>query len=250
MFFSAMGGCCGKNKSQEQQMLEEMEKMMAAQMKQMEQQMAEAKKQQRQMVAEVRAATAPALVALKRSETFRELSSETSKDPRVEMWELVLKKAVFTNEAMQDELGALFDKYDSNHNGTLEKDELRHILAEFARAKLKVLDAEEAQMEAQFKKQEKMMKGLGGGAEMGQAMFDMARQQIRSKRACLESQAKGVLSEQMVDLMYETLDKDKNGSVSKEEFLAGAVSSLMAEQLAARQMAQVGESMGEECKQM
>ena len=34
------------------------------------------------------------------------------------------------------------------------------------------------------------------------------------------------------------------------EFLAGAVSSLMAEQLAARQMAQVGESMGEECKQM
>ena len=81
-------------------------------------------------------------------------------------------------------------------------------------------------------------------------MFDMARQQIRSKRTCLESQAKGVLSEQMVDLMYETLDKDKNGSVSKEEFLAGAVSSLMAEQLAARQMAQVGESMGEECKQM
>ena len=81
------------------------------------------------------------------------------------MWELVLKKAVFTNEAMQDELGVLFDKYDSNHNGTLEKDELRHILAEFARAKLKVLDAEEAQMEAQFKKQEKMMKGLGGGAE-------------------------------------------------------------------------------------
>merc|ERR1719407_237227 len=119
----------------------------------MEQQMAEAKKQQQQMVAEVRAATAPALVALKRSETFRDVSSETSKDPRVEMWELVLKKAVFTNEAMQDELGALFDKYDSNHNGTLEKDELRHILAEFARAKLKVPDAEEARMEAQFKKQ-------------------------------------------------------------------------------------------------
>ena len=110
--------------------------------------------------------------------------------------------------------------------------------------------AEEARMEAQFKKQEAMMKKMGGGAEMGKAMFDMARQQIRSKRACLESQAKGVLSEQMVDLMYETLDKDKNGSVSKEEFLAGAVSSLMAEQLAARQMAQVGESMGEECKQM
>ena len=75
------------------------------------------------------------------------------------------------------------------------------------------------------------------------AMFDMARQQIRSKRTCLESQAKGVLSEQMVDLMYETLDKDKNGSVSKEEFLAGA----HLKQLAARQMAQVGESMGEEC---
>ena len=66
-------------------MCEEMEKMMAAQMKQMEQQMAEAKKQQQQMVAEVRAATAPALRALKRSETFKELSSETSKDPRVEM---------------------------------------------------------------------------------------------------------------------------------------------------------------------
>ena len=41
-------------------MCEEMEKMMAAQMKQMEQQLAEAKKQQQQMVAEVRAATAPA----------------------------------------------------------------------------------------------------------------------------------------------------------------------------------------------
>ena len=226
------------------------EEMMATQMKQMEQQVAEAKKQQQQMVAEVKAATAPALAALKRSETFKEESSETSKDPRVEMWELVMKKVVVTNEAMQNELSALFDKYDSNHNGTLEKDELKHILAEFAQAQLKAMDAEEAKMEAQFKKQEEMMKGLGGGAEMGKAMFDMARQQIRSKRTCLESQAKGVLSEQMVDLMYEKLDKDKNGSVSKEEFLAGAVSSLMAEQLAAKQMAQMGESMGEECKQM
>ena len=123
-------------------------------------------------------------------------------------------------------------------------------LAELAQAQLKAMDAEEAKMEAQFKKQEEMMKGLGDGAEMGKAMFDMARQQIRSKRTCLECQAKGVLSEQMVDLMYEKLDKDKNGSVSKEEFLAGAVSSLMAEQLAAKQMAQMGESMGEECKQM
>ena len=226
------------------------EEMMATQMKQMEQQMAEAKKQQQQMVAEVKAATAPALAALKRSETFKEESSETSKDPRVEMWELVMKKVVVTNEAMQNELSALFDKYDSNHNGTLEKDELKHILAEFAQAQLKAMDAEEAKMEAQFKKQEEMMKGLGDGAEMGKAMFDMARQQIRSKRTCLECQAKGVLSEQMVDLMYEKLDKDKNGSVSKEEFLAGAVSSLMAEQLAAKQMAQMGESMGEECKQM
>ena len=89
--------------------------------------MAEAKKQQQQMVAEVKAATAPALAALKRSETFKEESSETSKDPRVEMWELVMKKVVVTNEAMQNELSALFDKYDSNHNGTLEKDELKHI---------------------------------------------------------------------------------------------------------------------------
>ena len=226
------------------------EEMMATQMKQMEQQVAEAKQQQQQMVAEVKAATAPALAALKRSETFKEESSEASKDPRVEMWELVMKKVVVTNEAMQNELSALFDKYDSNHNGTLEKDELKHILAEFAQAKLKAMDAEEAKMEAQFKKQEEMMKGLGNGAEMGKAMFDMARQQIRSKRTCLECQAKGVLSEQMVDLMYEKLDKDKNGSVSKEEFLAGAVSSLMAEQLAAKQMAQMGESMGEECKQM
>ena len=226
------------------------EEMMATQMKQMEQQVAEAKKQQQQMVAEVKAATAPALAALKRSETFKEESSETSKDPRVEMWELVMKKVVVTNEAMQNELSALFDKYDSNHNGTLEKDELKHILAEFAQAQLKAMDAEEAKMEAQFKKQEEMMKGLGDGAEMGKAMFDMARQQIRSKRTCLECQAKGVLSEQMVDLMYEKLDKDKNGSVSKEEFLAGAVSSLMAEQLAAKQMAKMGESMGEECKQM
>ena len=240
-----MGGCCGK--SQEQRKYEE---MMATQMKQMEQQMAEAKQQQQQMVAEVKAATAPALVALKRSETFKEESSETSKDPRLQMWELVMKKVVVTNEAMQNELSALFDKYDSNHNGTLEKDELKHILAEFAQAQLKAMDAEEAKMEAQFKKQEEMMKGLGDGAEMGKAMFDMARQQIRSKRTCLECQAKGVLSEQMVDLMYEKLDKDKNGSVSKEEFLAGAVSSLMAEQLAAKQMAQMGESMGEECKQM
>ena len=231
-------------------MCEEMDEMMATQMKQMEQQMAEAKKQQQQTIAEVKAATAPALAALKRSETFKEESAEMSKDPRVEMWELVMKKAVVTNEAMQDELSALFDKYDSNHNGALEKDELKHILAEFAQAKLKAMDAEEAKMEAQFKKQEEMMKGLGGGAEMGKAMFDMARQQIRAKRTCLESQAKGVLSEQMVDLMYEKLDKDKNGSVSKEEFLAGAVSSLMAEQLAAKQMAQVSESMGEECKQM
>jgi len=226
------------------------QEVMVTQMKQLEQQMAEAKKEQQQMVAELKAATAPALVALKVSEPFKEESSETSKDPRLQMWELAMKKAVVTNEAMQDELSALFDKYDSNNNGTLEKDELKHILAEFAQAKLKAMDAEEAKMEAQFKKQEEMMKGLGGGAEMGKAMFDMARQQIRSKRACLESQAKGVLSEQMVDLMYETLDKDKNGSVSKEEFLAGAVSSLMAEQLAAKQMAQMGESMGEECKQM
>ena len=116
---------------------------MATQMKQVEQQMAEAKKQQEQMVAEVKAATAPALVALKRSETFKEESSEASKDPRVEMWELVMKKAVVTNEAMQEELSALFDKYDSNHNGTLEKDELKHILAEFAQAQLKAMESPE-----------------------------------------------------------------------------------------------------------
>ena len=107
-----------------------------------------------------------------------------------------------------------------------------------------------------FKKQEEMMKDIMGGdglegmgAEMGKAMMGMARQQLRSKRICLESQSKGDLSEQMVDVMYEKMDKDKNGSVSKEEFLAGAVSGLMAEQLAAKQMAKMGESMGEECKQ-
>ena len=131
-------------------MFEDMQKMMESQMKQVQEQMAEAKKQQEKMVAEVKEATAPALAALKRSETFKEGSSETSKDPRVEMWELVMKKTVVTNEAMQDELSALFDKYDSNHNGTLEKDELKHIIAEFAQAKLKLMDAEEAKMEAQY----------------------------------------------------------------------------------------------------
>ena len=39
--------------------------------------------------------------------------------------------------------------------------------------------------------------------------------------------------EKTVASLFSILDKDKNGSVSKEEFLAGAVSGLMAEQLAA-----------------
>ena len=116
-------------------MFEDMQKRMESQMKQVQEQMAEAKKQQEQMVAEVKEATAPALAALKRSETFKEGSSEASKDPRVEMWELVMKKTVVTNEAMQDELSALFDKYDSNHNGALEKDELKHTLADSRQAR-------------------------------------------------------------------------------------------------------------------
>ena len=51
---------------------------------------------------------------------------------------------------------------------------------------------------------------------------------------------------------WDVLDANagRDDLISKEEFLAGAVSSLMAEQLAAKQMAQVSESMGEECKQM
>lgn len=200
------------------------------------------------------------LSEIKQSEapTLRRLSEQkvgdADSDPRVAMWKLVMQKTVLLDGPSKEELSVIFDKYDTNQNGMLEKDELKGILVEFATAKLKLLDEEDARVKKQIADAKRNMGRDNMMAELGECMLDMQLGMQEAQKACLRAQANGNIAQDLVDHLYQAMDKNRDESVSKEEFLDGATRTLLAEQLAAKQMEQMQKAMqaemDAECKQM
>lgn len=248
-------GCRNAKQTPEEKMMADMMKGMEKQMKelqkQQEQQQKELKAEMERMRREVANTKADTQQTILRSSTGA--IDEDSTAARAAGWKWVLKNTGVGGDTDPEMLGAFWEKYDVDKNGTLSKDEIKLVLMDVSKAKKEQLVDELPKIKEKMKKQQDPM-------GMVEAMIPMIEGEIKSKTIIHEKRAAGVIDEAEIDLIFKKMDEGNkdgtgagDGKITKEEFILHATDILLAEEIAAKKMQegliQMQGNMEQECKQ-
>mmetsp|Transcript_46519 Transcript_46519/g.108134 ORF Transcript_46519/g.108134 Transcript_46519/m.108134 type:complete len:560 (-) Transcript_46519:308-1987(-) len=146
------------------------------------------------------------------------LGHSADRSARTKMWEMLDSQVVSGfGGPTEQQLTALWEKYDRNHDGHLSKRELQNILCDHAGGMAKSL-------EAQLPRMRKLVRAQG----TGNPFLGLA---IKSFVSCSEAQlmlckahAEGNISNHEVEVVFSQLDVDGDGSVTRDEFFRRAQS--------------------------
>ena len=172
------------------------------------------------------------LIERQQSGVLRDLkgAGAADADPRVQMWELIMKATSLPNGKPESEqLAALWDKYDPDGKWELSKEKLKLILQDQANAKVQILLMEIPKVKTKLAEQTK-------GDPFAGAMEPMVLGALEGQLKMHELQAKGEIGEDHINLIFDQLDKNHDHHVSKAEFLERAADVFLAEQMQVQRM--------------
>lgn len=162
---------------------------------------------------------------------------------RVEMWTLLLKQVVSGMGApQQEQLELLWRKYDANHDGKLQRNELVLIIKDHATSMHDALTTRDLpKVRAALAKQP------------GNFLLEMQLKTLEQQEIVLRAQKGGKIDGAASDKIFDALDLDHDGTVTREEFITRAPQVFYGAQMLAvglgDGMQKAMEEMPAECKQ-
>ena len=161
------------------------------------------------------------------------LGSEESKKMRHEMWSLLTEQvASGMGTPSEEQLAALWRKYDSNRDGMLSQSELRQIILDYAGAMVN-------QLKTAIPKLKKRVEQSHTGCPIMQAISRAFLLAMQSQLALYRAQSEGRLTDDEVHKVFKQLDVNADGRVTRDEFMAHATPVFFALQL--QQMTNIAE---------
>ena len=173
--------------------------------------------------ATVRRDGASTLVALEQATAGG--SDEDARAKSVRMFEILSKQlAGGMGKPSEEQLQALWTKYDEDGNGALSRGELAHLISDYATARAGEIRREELPA----------LEAVLESEKDNQFACLLTRARLLAKQAELElfvSQAEGQLADADLKNAFAALDVNHDGRISKHEFFTGAADVIFATQL-------------------
>ena len=152
---------------------------------------------------------------------------------RHEMWSLLTEQvASGMGTPSEEQLAALWRKYDSNRDGMLSQSELKQIILDYAGAMVN-------QLKTAIQKLKKRVEQSHTGCPIMQAISRAFLLAMQSQLALYRAQSEGRLTDDEVHKVFKQLDVNADGRVTRDEFMAHATPVFFALQL--QQMTNIAE---------